>query len=127
MPEAKTYKHLSAEERAVIMIEHDNGSSVRRIARRLGRSASSVSREIRRNVVPTTSNQVNAPARAGYDATQAARRYRERRKRCVRWPRLAAGGALYRYVHDRLIYDRWSPQQIAIRLKLMHPMTLPSA
>ena len=88
MPEAKTYKHLSAEERAVIMIEHDNGSSVRRIARRLGRSASSVSREIRRNVVPTTSDQVNAPVvRAGYDATQAARRYCERRKRCVRRPR----------------------------------------
>ena len=52
MPEAKTYKHLSAEERAVIMIEHGNGSSVRAIARRLDRSASSISREIRRNVLP---------------------------------------------------------------------------
>ena len=125
MPEAKTYKHLSAEERAVIMIEHDNGSSLRTIARRLGRSASSISREIRRNAVLTARDRVDAARRASYDATQAARGYRERRKRCVRRHRLAEGSALYQYVHDRLIYDRWSPQQIAIRLKLMHPDDAP--
>lgn len=125
MPEAKTYKHLSAEERAVIMIEHDSGRSLRTIARRLGRSALSISREIRRNAEPTVRDQIDAARPASYDATQAARGYRERRKRCVRRPRLAAGSALYQYVHDRLIYERWSPQQIAIRLKLMHPDDAP--
>ncbi|MGD1325485.1 helix-turn-helix domain-containing protein, partial [Pandoraea pnomenusa] len=44
----RKYKHLSAEERAVIMIEHRSGSSTRAIARRLGRSASTVSRELAR-------------------------------------------------------------------------------
>ncbi|MHA6851823.1 helix-turn-helix domain-containing protein, partial [Ralstonia pseudosolanacearum] len=45
----KKYKHLSAEERAVIMIEHRKGSSVRGIARLLGRNASTISRELVRN------------------------------------------------------------------------------
>ena len=38
------YSHLSAEERAVIMIEKANGSSLRSIGRLLGRSASTISR-----------------------------------------------------------------------------------
>ncbi|WP_155738946.1 helix-turn-helix domain-containing protein, partial [Ralstonia pseudosolanacearum] len=42
----RKYKHLSAEERAVIMIEHRNGGSTRAIARLLGRGASTVSREL---------------------------------------------------------------------------------
>lgn len=115
MPEAKTSKQLSAEEREMIMIEQGKGSSVRTIVRCLNRSASSISREIRRNTVPTRRDQVDTAERVGYDATQAARGYRERRKCCVRQPRLAVGGALYQYVHDRVIHDRWSPQQIAIR------------
>lgn len=95
---------------------------MRTIARCLNRSASSISREIRRNTVPTRKDQVDAAGRASFDATRAARGYRERRKRCVcRPPRLAVGGALYQYVHDRLIYNRWSPQRIAIRLKLLYP------
>ena len=43
------YTHLSAEERAMIEIEVGNGSSLRSVARRLGRHASSVSRELSRN------------------------------------------------------------------------------
>jgi IS30 family transposase len=42
------YQNLSAEERAVIMIERQNGSSLRKIALQLGRSSSTVSRELRR-------------------------------------------------------------------------------
>ncbi|WP_080427920.1 helix-turn-helix domain-containing protein [Burkholderia ubonensis] len=45
----KSYSHLSAEERAVIMIESGKKVSVRAIARLLGRSASTVTRELARN------------------------------------------------------------------------------
>ncbi|WP_156880593.1 helix-turn-helix domain-containing protein, partial [Thermomonas fusca] len=38
---SRTYHHLSAEERAVIMLERQNGSSLRSIALRLGRSRTS--------------------------------------------------------------------------------------
>lgn len=108
----KNYKHLSAEERAVIMIEQGRGSSVRAIARLLGRSASTVCRELARN------RDVAVP---GYQARQAGVAYCMRRQRCVRRRKVAAGTALHRYIHDHLIYWRWSPQQIAARLRAMYP------
>lgn len=108
----KNYHHLSAEERAVIMIENGKGTSVCAIARLLGRSASTVSRELARN---------RDESRPSYDATRAASAYRTRRERCVRRRKLAAGTTLYQRVHDHLVYWRWSPQQIAARLRCMHP------
>ena len=112
----RQYQHLSAEERAVIQIERRNGSSLRSIARSLGRDVSTVSREIRRNEVALDSGE-----RLRYDATTAAMAYRMRRGRSVAPRKLAEGGVLWRSVHDHLVYDRWSPQQIAARLRAMHP------
>jgi IS30 family transposase len=43
------------------------------------------------------------------------------RARCGRRRKLAEGGALYRFVHDHLVYLRWSPEQIAQRLRRMKP------
>ncbi|MBL4744702.1 MAG: helix-turn-helix domain-containing protein [Cycloclasticus sp.] len=43
------YCHLSPEERAVIMIEHNNHCSIRKIAQTLSRSGSTISRELKRN------------------------------------------------------------------------------
>ncbi|WP_196755088.1 helix-turn-helix domain-containing protein, partial [Burkholderia anthina] len=58
------YQHLSAEERAAIMIEKAGNTSVGVIARLLGRSASTITRELARN--RTESSRC-------YDATSAAR------------------------------------------------------
>lgn len=104
---SRTYHHLSAEERALIMIERQNGSSLRSIARRLGRSPATISRELRR------------AGTDAYDATQAAQGYRARRQRSRRPRLLTAGTELYQYVRDRLVFGRWSPQQIAARLRRM--------
>ena len=104
---SRTYQHLSPEERAVIMIERQNGSSLRAIGLRLGRSAATVSRELRRC------------DQAAYNASQAALSYRRRRSRCRPMKRLVAGSRLYQYVHDHLVYRRWSPQQIAAKLRQM--------
>jgi IS30 family transposase len=89
------------------MIERQNGNSLRSIARRLGRSPSTLSRELRR------------AGTGAYDATQAAKGYRERRGASRRPHRLIPGTALYQHVHDRLVFFRWSPQQIAARLRQM--------
>ncbi len=70
-----------------------------------------MSRELRHN--PAT--------HSGYNATQAAKAYRRRRLSCVRHRKLTEGNTLYQYVHDRLVYGRWSPQQIAATLRAMHP------
>jgi IS30 family transposase len=43
------YCHLSPAERAVIMIERNNNSPLRTMARLLNRSASTISRELKRN------------------------------------------------------------------------------
>src|SRR5947208_2285285 len=43
-------RYLSEDERAVIAHERDRGATVREIAAQLGRSPSTVSRELRRNV-----------------------------------------------------------------------------
>jgi IS30 family transposase len=108
----KKYYHLSAEERALIMIEHRRGASQRRIAEELGRNVSTVSRELLRN---------HAVCGAPYEARHAAVAYKERRQRSVRRRKLTADGALYQYVHDRLVFWRWSPEQIAAKLRRMHP------
>ena len=96
----KNYKHLSAEERAVIMIERARNTSVRAMARLLGRSASTITRELARN---------HTESARSYDATSAARAYRTRREQSRRQLKLAAGSALYWRVHHDLVYRRWSP------------------
>ena len=103
----RTYHHLSAEERAVLMIEHQNGTSLRAIARGLGRSPSTLSRELRRAAGPV------------YDATQAGVAYRQRRTRSRKRHRLVQGTPLFLYVHDHLVHRCWSPQQIAAKLRAM--------
>lgn len=116
----KQYRHLSAEERAAIMLERDKGTSLRSIAGELVRDVSTISREIRRNRLCEPATQ-EVPASAAYDATTAAMAYRLRRQRCGRPRKLVEGTPLHRHVHDRLVYWRWSPQQIAARLRRMHP------
>jgi len=113
---AKQYQHLSAEERAVIQIERRKGSTLRSIARDLGRSVSTVSREIARNEV-----EIELGRRLRYEARTAGMAYRMRRERSVRCRKLVEGSALWQRVHDHLVYDRWSPQQIAARLRTMPP------
>ena len=105
----KQYSHLSSEERAVLQVERDNGTGIRAIARRLGRSASTLSREIKRQDA------------VAYSAHAAGKSYRRRRSRSVRPRKLIEGSPLLQYVHDRLVFDRWSPQQVAARLQVMHP------
>lgn len=114
----KQYRHLSVEERAVIMIEASKGESLRAIGRTLGRNVSTVWREIKR-AQPGHAEAALEPA--AYDATTASAAYRERRKRCGRRCKLAQATALYQKVYDRLVYLSWSPQQIAARLRRMHP------
>ncbi|MEK0226355.1 helix-turn-helix domain-containing protein [Bifidobacterium mongoliense] len=58
------YSHIGEEERQVIQIEVGNGTTVRRIAAMPGRSASSVSRGIKRNTwFPSNQNESYRPYR----------------------------------------------------------------
>ncbi|WP_186044495.1 helix-turn-helix domain-containing protein, partial [Burkholderia gladioli] len=70
----KMYRHLSAEERATLMTERARHTSVRAIAKLLGRSPSTLTRELARNRADSML----------YDATRAAHAYRRRRERSRR-------------------------------------------
>jgi len=102
----KRYKQFSLEERCTIASLRSNGQSIRQIASALGRAASSVSREIRRN----SGLQIGyKPAHA--DELNWARRWRG--SRLVRQP------VLYQLVMSKLVMG-WSPEQISGRLTLEH-------
>jgi IS30 family transposase len=137
-------RYLSFAEREEIAILRAKGCKVREIGRRLGRSASTISRELRRN----------AMTRGGgleYRAT-TAQWHADRRARRPKIAKLAADSSLRAYVQDRLAgviaapdgtsvpgpevawigrrrgrrqarrwASSWSPEQIANRLRVDFP------
>ena len=106
---ARSPLRLSIAEREEISRGLTAGASYRAIARRLGRAPSTVMREVcalRRG-------------RRGYRAWRAELR-RDRAARRPRTARLARDGRLGRLVEGYL-EQRWSPQQIAARLRHDHP------
>ncbi len=100
------YSHLSPFERCHIEVLLQWGWSIRRMARELERSPSTLSRELARNRRPL----------ARYRAVRAQQAYRQRRGRSVRPRKLAANGPLRRYVEAKL-REKWSPDQIAQSLR----------
>jgi len=104
-------KHLSSEDRGVILAEHGRGSSQGVIGRLLGRATSTICRELARG------RQVDG----SYCPTAARRVYDARRMRCRRRRKLVEGSSTYRFVHGHLVHRRWSPEQIAQRLRIMEP------
>ena len=95
--------HLRLEERERLAALKGEGLSLRAIARQLGRAASTISRELRRNPLP----------KGGYLPAHAEGCYLERRQR----PALVERDAkLGRFVRERLL-EGWTPEQIAGWLK----------
>ena len=99
------YQHFSIEERETIQVMWWERRSVRAIARTLGRSPSSVSRELRRNFPPE--HQRYTP-RLAQERAQTKRTSRGRHDR-LKNDRIRA------YVITHL-KQRWSPEQIAGRI-----------
>src|ERR671923_297686 len=141
---APSGRYLSFAEREEIAILRAGGCGVRELARRLGRSPSTISRELRRNAATGT-------GRLDYRAT-TAQWHADRRARRPKPAKLAVNDQLRRYVQDRLAgvvqrpdgvavggpdvawigrrrgrrKDRrwarsWSPEQISGRLRLDFP------
>lgn len=104
------YHHISTEERKSISELFYAGHAIRQIAARLGRSPSTVSRELRRNRSDVASAVL-------YHPEAATLAYQTRRKRCVRPHLLSADADLRHTVHFLLGYLYWSPAQISARLK----------
>jgi IS30 family transposase len=95
-----TYHQLTQDERYLIARGVAAGHSQRELARLLGRAASTISREIRRNAT-THDNRYRADKAHSYATA--------RRRRCRRGPRFAE--AIHRLV-EAALKRRWSPDQI---------------
>jgi len=140
-------RNLSFAEREEIALECVRGTGVRAIARKLGRSPSTISREIRRNPATRGGEFDYRAIAAQWHADRAARRPKA--------SKLALNPALRDYVQDRLsgliatpdgiVFDgpvvvwkgrravrrqsrrwssAWSPEQISQRLKVDFPVDL---
>jgi IS30 family transposase len=102
-------RYLSQLERQRIATLRGRGLGVREIARRLGRSPSTVSRELRRNVRPHDAGV--------YDGDLVHARARERARR-NRAGHLASDEQQRQVVQDKL---EWSPEQISACLRVTYP------
>ncbi len=103
-------RFLSVEERIEIADLHRQGHTVRRIAQRLNRVPSTISRELRRNAHPGSGD---------YRPWAAQRRAARRRSRPKRG-KIAQNPRLREAIADGL-RRRWSPEQISRRLRLQFP------
>lgn len=105
----KNYQQLSQSERHAIALGLQQKQSLSAIARALGRSKSTISRECQRNA-----------GGKGYNSKFAQQRSDKRRCFARPQPKLGRDGPLFKIVRDYL-RQRWSPQQIAGQLKKLHP------
>jgi transposase, IS30 family len=100
--------HLTLEDREVIAQMRSGDSSLAKIARRLGRAESTISRELRRN-----------RSHNGYWPVAAQKKADARQRRRQRTPKLRDPD-LRQYVQQRLRWY-WSPDEIARRSRLDFP------
>ena len=108
----EVYSHLSEEERQVIQIEIGNGTGVRAMARMLGRNASTISREIKRNTwFPSNESESYRPYRPArlktgpwtgrYYVAEPAQRKADRRRLRPRKPHRLSDDRLWSWVAER--------------------------
>ncbi|WP_260309066.1 helix-turn-helix domain-containing protein [Lactococcus lactis] len=99
------YTHLTIFERENIYLLSSQKISVREIARLLNRSASSISRELRRNSKYKSYSPIIAKAM-----------YQKRKSRCGR-KSIFSNSRSWQIVRHLFVDLQWSPEQISARLK----------
>jgi IS30 family transposase len=104
------YVHLTKDERERILQFQAAGHSIAQIARALGRVASTLYREFKRNARPA----------GDYSARHAQQAYHQRRRASRRAWRIESDPELEQAVRCGL-KQHWSPEQIAGRLRREHP------
>lgn len=106
----KTFKHLSLDERETMLMLKAQGNSLRKIAFYLNRSASSLSRELKRNRIPTRIGPAYRPAKAHLQARIRLKQDHRKISPFDKKPELKS------LVIEQL-QNHWSPEIIAGRLK----------
>jgi IS30 family transposase len=110
-PPGVTYsdRYLSRDERYELARLRESGLGVRAVAARMRRSPSTICRELARNAAPG----------GGYQPERAHRRAWERQRRPK--PSKLSGNPALREEVQQLLDRRYSPEQAAGRLRVLHP------
>lgn len=101
------HRHLTLEQREMIMAFRAQGETITEIARRIGKDKGTVSRELKRNL----------NGKGQYVARAAQCKYNERRRSCHRRLKLSEEG-LFDKVRSLFVDRHWSPEQISERMRL---------
>ena len=119
----KHYSHLNIEERTMIQLGLEQGLSLSEIGNQLGRSTSTISREINRNGWVSPMKRLRQrgrpPVAGGYRSVGAQQRADGLARKARKQKRLFVGGELWGRV-ESLLRDFHSPEQIACRLERMN-------
>lgn len=110
MNNPSTYTRLTPAEREEISLGLVQGQSLGQISHALGRSTSTISRELKR----LRYTRQHYRATFAQEVADSRRNHRKTNKLLTHAP-------LREYIHNKLLAERWSPQQIAERLKLEYP------
>lgn len=110
MKQATTYRRLSASEREDISRALAQGQTFGEIGRAVGRPVSTISRELSR----LRYSPQYYRATFAQEMADSKRNHRQAHK-------LLLNGQLLDYVLEKILKERWSPQQIAARLKIEYP------
>lgn len=111
----KQYRHLSLVERERLYGFLKQGTSLRGIAKKLGRSQSSLTRELKRNIRYGNEYFGNTYLPCKAQALSEKRALKQRTKAPLKNP------AIFVYVREHLRVDGWSPEVIAGRIGIDHP------
>jgi IS30 family transposase len=102
----RKYNHITSEERDLIAVRHAEGKGQEEIAKEIGRSVSTISREIRRN----------KSSKGIYLATEADKQAKARKSKAHQRTRIP-DEFTRKYIEDKIINHQWTPEQISGRLK----------
>ncbi len=111
----KRYQQITLEEREIIYGMLSQGKTLRSIGKKLGRSHTSISRELRRNIKYGNEYFKNEYLPCKAQKLADKRKIKQRYKAPLKNP------SIFLYVRTHLRVDGWSPEVIAGKLKLDHP------
>ena len=104
---------FSLRERSIIEVRWcRDGKTVTEIAKELGRNKSSVSRELEGKP---------RKGRGKYDADHAHRKALDRIGNRGNVPKVTVNLQLCSYIENKMVNEKWSPEQVSIRLPIEHP------
>ncbi|QKY70420.1 IS30 family transposase [Lentibacillus sp. CBA3610] len=108
--EERTFTHLTEMERGQIAAYLDEGVSLREIGRRMGRDASTISREKNRGSVQQI--DTNCKTYTTYYPDAGVRVYEENRENCCGHSTMAAARDFIEFAEEKILGDEWSPDVI---------------